>query len=102
MSLYYTEDDRITTLCTLWTTPLVTMVRNSYAHARNHLRVLAALNSEAEILKIWKQPRDSQGSEQFATDSQGHIWMLDGDPRTEMFHQTRVTAGDTACNVNVV
>ena len=28
--------------------------------------------------------------------------MSDSDPRTGMFHQTLVTAGDTACNVNEV
>ena len=35
----------------------------------------------------------------FATDSQGHIWMSDGDPRAETFYQMRVTTSD---NVNGV
>ena len=43
------KDDRITSLCTLWTTPSVTLVRNSYVHARNRLHMLMVLQSEAEI-----------------------------------------------------
>ena len=31
------NDDQITTLCTLWTTPSVNVVRNSYAHVPNLL-----------------------------------------------------------------
>ena len=64
--------------------------------------MLTVPQSEAEIKKFWKQPWDSKGNGQFATDSQGHIRTSDGDPRTGTFHQTRVTAGDTACNVNGV
>ena len=43
-----------------------------------------------------------QGNGWFATDSQGRIRTSDGDPRTGMFHQMRVTTDDTACNVNGV
>ena len=50
------KDDRVTTLYTPWTTPSVTMARNSYAHAWNHLRMLTVPNSEAEILNILKHP----------------------------------------------
>ena len=46
------KDDRITTLCTAWTTPLVTIVRDSYAHVRNHLHMLTVLKSEAETSNI--------------------------------------------------
>ena len=87
------KDDRITTSYTPWTRPSVTIVRNLYVHALNYLRMLTVPKSEVEnsnILKLWK---DSQGNGQFATDLQGHIQMLDSDPRTGKFHQTRVTAG---------
>ena len=42
------------------------------------------------------------GNGQIATDSQGRIRSSDGNPRTGMLHQTQVTMGDTACNVNGV
>ena len=35
----------------------------------------------------------------FTTDWQGRKRMSNGDSRTGMFHQTRVSAGDTACSV---
>ena len=50
------KDDQITTLCTLWTTPSVTIVRYSYAHVRNRLRMLMVPKSEAEILNFLKLP----------------------------------------------
>ena len=34
------KDDRVTTLCTPWTTPMVTVERNSYVHTQNHVRML--------------------------------------------------------------
>ena len=43
-----------------------------------------------------------QGNGRFATDSQGRIQMSDGDPRTGMFPEMRVTMDDTACSVKVV
>ena len=43
-----------------------------------------------------------QGNGQFATDSQGHLRMSDGDPRTGTFPQMLVTTVDTACSVNGV
>ena len=47
---------QITTLCTPWTTPSVTVVRNSYAHAQNHLRMPTVSKSEAEIFNSLKLP----------------------------------------------
>ena len=38
----------------------------------------------------------------FTTDLRGHMQTSEGDPRTGTFHRTRVTPGDTACNVNGV
>ena len=55
--------------------------------------------SEAEIL-WFKNSIGSNGW--FASDSQGRTRTSDGDPRTGMFHQTRVTVGDTACSVKGV
>ena len=46
---YYT-DDRITTLCTPWTTPSVNVVRNSYVHEPNRLHMITVPKSDAEIL----------------------------------------------------
>ena len=43
-----------TSLCRPWTTPLVTIVSNSYAHAGNYLRMPTVSNSEAGILKSLK------------------------------------------------
>ena len=43
-----------------WTTPSVTVVRNSYVHAQNCLRMLTVSKSEAETGNFWKQPWDSQ------------------------------------------
>ena len=54
----------------------------------------------SKLSKTDVQKKDVQGNGPFATDSQGCIQMSDGDPRTRTFHQTRLTAGDTACNVN--
>ena len=39
----------VTTLHTLWATPLVTVGRNSYVHAHIHLHMLMVSYSEAEI-----------------------------------------------------
>ena len=50
------KDDRITTLCTEWITPSITIVRNPYAYAQNCLRMLTVPKSEAEILRILKLP----------------------------------------------
>ena len=47
-----TKDDPVTTLYTPWATPSVTIARNSYVHARNHLRMLTLPNLEAEILNF--------------------------------------------------
>ena len=69
---------------------------------QNRLRMLTVPRSEAEnsnVLKLWW---DSQGNGRFATDSQGHLQMSDGDPRTVPFSPNVVTAGDTACSVNGV
>ena len=93
------KDNRITTLCTSWTTPSVTIVTNSYAHAQTRLQMLTVPNSEAEILSISKLPLDIQGNGWFATDLQVCKWTSDGDPRTGTFHQTQVTMGDIACRV---
>ena len=81
-------------------TPSVNLVWNSYV--RNYLSMLMVPKSEVEIWNFWKQPWDSWGNGRFATDSQGRIQTSDGDPRTGIFHQTLVTAGDTTCNVNGV
>ena len=40
VTIYTPKDDRVTTLCTPWTTPSVTIARNSSAHAQNHLYML--------------------------------------------------------------
>ena len=82
--------------------PLFTIVRNSYTHAQNHLYMLTVQDSEAEILNFLNLPWGAQGKGWFATDSQGCIQRSDSDSRTGTFHQTQVTAGDTACNVNGV
>ena len=42
-------------LCTRWTTPLVTAVRNSCAHAQNRMCMLTVPNSEAGISIIVKK-----------------------------------------------
>ena len=65
-------------------------------------RSFTVLKSEAEIWNFWKQPWNLQGKWWFTTDSQGHIRMSDGDPRTGTFHWTRVTVGNTTCRVNGV
>ena len=80
MCIITLKDNRIATLCTSWTTPLVTVVRNSYAHAQNCLRMLTVSKSEAEILNCLKHPLDVQGNGRFTTDSQGRIRTSDGDP----------------------
>ena len=46
----------VTALYTPWTTPSVTVTRNSSVHARNCLYMLTVPNSEAEILNILKLP----------------------------------------------
>ena len=48
------KDDRITTLCTPWTTPSITIVRNSYVYAQNRLHMPTAPNSEVDITNILK------------------------------------------------
>ena len=82
MSPYNTEDDRNTTLCTLWTTPSVTRVINSFAHA--HSSEIRGAN-----FKRFKTSVDLQGCPQ----------TLVGDPRTGTFPQMRVTTSDTICSV---
>ena len=64
------QDDRITTLHTLWTTPLVTTVRNSYAHVRNCLRLPMVLKSEAQISIISNLLWNAQGNGWLATQTQ--------------------------------
>ena len=44
------KHNQITTLCTTWTTPSITVVRNLYA--QNCLPLPTILNSEAEIINI--------------------------------------------------
>ena len=46
--------------------------------------------------------KESHGSVQFATDSQGRTQTSDIDPWTGTFPQTWPTVGDTACTVNRV
>ena len=48
------KDDRVTTLCTPWITPSVTIARNSSVHARIRLHIPTVSNTEAEILNILK------------------------------------------------
>ena len=64
--------------------------------------MLTVPKSEAETLNILKLWPDSQGNGRFATDSQGHIRMSDGDLRAETFPQTWANTGDTACRVKGV
>ena len=64
------KDTRVTTSYMPWTTPLVTVVRKSYTHARNCLPLLTVPKSEAENSNFSKLPRDVQGNGQFTTDSQ--------------------------------
>ena len=52
-----------------------------------------------EILNISKLLKDAQGNGRLVTDSQGRKRMSSGDLSTGMFHQTRVTVGDTTCSV---
>ena len=78
---------------------MVSVVRNSYVHVLNCLRMPKVLNSEAKILNILKLLYDMQGNEWFATDLQICKSTPESDPRTGTFHQMRVTAGDTACIV---
>ena len=89
------KDDQITTLCTLYT-PLVTVVRNSYVHARIHLRMLMVPNSEAEILKLSKLPKVMDGLPLTRKFANGRH------PRTGTFHQMVLTAGDTSRSVKGV
>ena len=49
------KDDQIITLCTPWTTPAVTTVKNSYA--QNCACRLMVPNSEGKILNISKLPK---------------------------------------------
>ena len=86
-------------LCTVWTTPSITVVRNLYAHTQNRLRMFIVPKSEAEILNSLKLLQDLQGNGQFTTDSQGHLQMSDSDSRTGTFPQMWPTEGDTACSV---
>ena len=39
-------------LCIPWTKSLVIIVKNLYAHAQNHLRMLTVPKSEAEICEL--------------------------------------------------
>ena len=64
-----------------------------------HKIVCACSRNQNQRRKLLK---DSQGNGWFATDSQGHIGTLDGNTKTGTFHQTWVTAGDTACSVKEV
>ena len=89
-----------TILCTLWTTPLITTVRN--LNAQNRLRMPIVQKSEAEIAINSNLPSDAQGNGLFSTDLQGRKRTSGGDPRTLTFHQTWVTKGDTACSVKGV
>ena len=102
MSPYYTERWPNPNLMYTLDHTLVTVVRNSYAHARNRLRMLMVTKSEAETSNISKFQSDMQGNGPFTTDSQGPIQTSDSDPRTWMFLQTRVTAGNSACSVTGV
>ena len=54
MSPFYPKDDQITTLCVPWTTPLVSVERNLYAHAQNGLHMLMVPKAEAENSNILK------------------------------------------------
>ena len=60
MSVYFTER-RVTTLYTLWTTPSVTIARNSSAHAGICLCMITVANSEVQILNIYNFLQDAQG-----------------------------------------
>ena len=58
-----------------WTTPLVTIVRNSYVHVQNRLCMPIVPNSEAEILNILKLCRIHK--------------VMDGSPLTHKFANGR-------------
>ena len=49
------KDDLVTNLYTLWTTPSVTIVRNSSVHAHIHSHMLTMRWSVAEILNRLKR-----------------------------------------------
>ena len=50
------KDNRVTTLCTPWTTLLVSLVKNAYAYVQNRLHIPKVPNLEADILNISKFP----------------------------------------------
>ena len=50
------KDDRVTTLYTPWTTPSVTIARNSSTHAHIGLCIPMVPNFEGEIFNILKLP----------------------------------------------
>ena len=72
------KDDHVTTLYTPWTTPSVTVARNSYMHAQNRPCMPTVHKSEVEILNVLKLPQDVQGNGRFATVSQGRLQTSDG------------------------
>ena len=90
-------DDQVPTLYTPWTTPAVTVARNSSAHACIRLGMPKVSSSEAEILNF---PQDAQGLGWWASDLQVCKWTSGDGPRTETFYRMRPTAGDTTCTVN--
>ena len=75
----------------------VTIVRNSYAHARNRLRMLTVLKSEAAnsiILKLWKDTLPLTCKAVY-----GHWTVIQGQAR---FTKCRLLSGDTASSVKGV
>ena len=94
MSPYYTERRLITTLCTPWPTPLVTVAENSYTQVQNCLCMITVPKSVAENSNILKLLSDLQleGKGRFLTDY-GRLPTSDGDPSTGTFHQMLVSVG---------
>ena len=66
------------------------------------MKSLAHAHKEIRSGNSLKLPWDLQGNGQFTTESQGPLQMSDGDPRTGMFPEMRVTAGDTTCSMKGV
>ena len=100
MSLYYIKRRPNHNLMYTVDPLLVTVVKNSCTKSSAHAHGAEIRGVNVKLLETSMELM--QGYGRFSTDLQGRIWTSDDDSRTGTFHQTRVTAVDTACSVNGV
>ena len=84
---------------------LMYTVDHTFGYHSTHL-LCACLESSAHAPgtkfrgRNFKHFKISKGNGQFATDSHGHKRTSDSDPRTRMFHQTLITAGERGIRID--